>query len=258
MIDTFSIFYYGHEINSENYNLPFDEGAGELNATLTIGSNTLTEFVVNLQNALNAAAVSRVFTVSVDRLTRIITISADGTFDLLLGTGATFGSSIFDLAGFTGSSDLTGASSYSGDSASGLAYEPQFKLQSFIDKEDWQESADASVNESAAGDVEVVRYGVNQYYQFDIKFITNLVMDGKFIKNNPSGLQSARAFLQDITKRNKFEFMPDIDDRDTYDKVILETIPGSRTATGYKLKELFNQNLPNVYETGLIKLRVTT
>lgn len=256
MIDSFSIFYYGHEITNENLNLPFDEGSGELNATLTVGSNTLGEFIVNLQNALNAAAVTRVFSVSLNRSTRLITITADGTFDLLIGTGSTTGSSIFSLIGFTGSTDLTGLSSYVGDSASGFAYEPQFKLQSYVDKRDWQESADASVNQSAAGDVEVVRFGINQFYEFDIKFITNLQMDGKFIKNKSNGLESARQFLQDITKRNKFEFMPNIDDRDTFDKVILESIPGSRTATGYKLKELFNQNLRDIYETGLIKLRV--
>lgn len=258
MIDTFSIFYYGYTVNSNNLNLPFNEGAGEINASLTISSNSLTEFVVNMQNALNAASVTRTFTVSVDRNTRKITISADGTFDLLTGTGTTLGTSVFPVAGFSTGTDLTGLTSYTGDLVSGSAYEPQFKLQSFVDKEDFQEFNDASVNESASGEIETIRYGTVQFYEFDIKFITNLVMDGKVIKNNPTGLQDARLFLRDITTRSRFEFMPDIDDRSTFDRVILEQIPGNRTATGYKLKELFDQNLRDIYETGIIRLRVVT
>lgn len=258
MINTFSIFYYGHNITSDNLNLPFDEGSGEISAELTIGSNTLSEFVVNLENALNASSVSRVFSVSVDRSTRLITISADGVFDLLTLTGSTVGTSCFTLAGFTLTADLMGQSSYTGSFGSGSVYEPQFMLQSYVDKENFVESASASVNESASGNVEVVRFGERLFYEFDIKFITNLTMDGKVIKNNPTGLEDARLFLREITTRNKFEFIPNIDDKNTFDKVILEQIPGNQTATGFKLKELFTQNLPNIYETGIIKLRVVT
>lgn len=259
MINTFSIFYFGHEITSENLNLPFSEnGVDEINATLNVGTYTLNEFAGEIQSALDNASVTRTFTVTLNRTTRKITISADGTFDLLIGTGTTFGSACFDLMGFTGSVDLTGLTTYTGDSGSGSVYEPQFKLQSYVSKDDFQESAQASVNQSASGAIEVIRFGINKYYEMEIKFITNNLMDGKVIKNNPSGLQDARLFLQDITKRNRFEFMPDIDDRNTFDKVILESIPGNRTATGYKLRELFNQNLPDIYETGIIKLRVLT
>lgn len=255
MIKTFSIFYYGHNITAQNYNLPFKEGVPELNAQLTIGTNTLSEFVVNLQTALNAAADTRIFTVSVNRTTRKITISADGNFSLLVNTGLTIGSGVFELAGFTGA-DRTGASSYTGNLPSGFAYEPQFMLQSYVDKEAYQESAEASVNESASGNIEVVRFGINKYYEFDIKFITNIAMDGKVIKNNPNGLADAISFLKDITKRNKFEFMPDIDNRSVFDKVILDQINGSSTATGYKLRELYTQNLPDIYETGVLRVRV--
>lgn len=258
MIDTFSVFYFGHEITSTNQNIPFDETAGELNAVIDIKSYTLSEFVVAIETALNAAAVSRVFTISVDRDTRLITIAADGIFSLLISTGITAGSAAFNLMGFTGSSDLTGSASYTGDSPSGQIYEPQFKLQSFVDEEDFQQSVDASVNESTNGDIEIVRFGIRKFFDMDIKFITNTPMDGKVIKSNSTGLEDARAFLQEITKRNRFEFMKDIDDRATFNKVILEKIPGDKSATGYKLKELFNQNLPDIFETGILSLRVVT
>lgn len=256
MINTFSSFYYGHEVTALNYNLPFDEGSGELNAEVDIGSYTFEEFVSAVQTALNIASIIRTFTLTYDRETRLVTISADGNFDLLVLTGTTTGSSVFELLGFTGSSDLTGLSSYTGVSPSGFEYNPQFMLQSYVDKEDYQESASASVNQAASGKVEVVRFGVNQFYEFDIKFITNLPMDGTAIKNNSTGVEDARNFLKYITKRNRFEFMPDINNKNIFDKVVLESIPGNNTATGYKLRELFGQNLPNIYETGTIRLRV--
>ena len=256
MIDTFSIFYFDHEISSENQNLPFDEGSGEVNATIQIGSYTLTEFATATETALNAASVTRTFTVTVNRATQKITIAADGTFDLLIGTGSTIGSSAFTLLGFTGSTDLTGLATYTGDSISGDFYKPQFKFQNFVDKNDFQDFVDPSVNESTDGNIEIIRYGTRQFYEFDIKYITNTPMDDQVIKSNATGLEDARRFFRSITKRTPFEIMLDIDDRDTFDKVILERIPGSRTATGYRLQELFRRQVRDVYEVNGIRLRV--
>lgn len=256
MIDTFSKFYYGHEVTNTNLNIPFDEGAGELNATINVGSYALSEYIVAVESALNAASVTRVFTVSVDRDTRLVTISADGTFDLLVSSGVTAGASAFALLGFTGA-DLTGASSYTGDSPSGSAYFPQFLLQDYVDEEDYREFISPSVNESASGEIEVVRFGINRFFEFSIKYITDEPMDNYVIKNNPNGRADARLFLRDITKRNTFEYMPDEGDSNTFFKVILEKIPGNKTATGYKIEELNRQNVRDIFEIkGKITLRV--
>lgn len=254
MIQTFSKFYYGHQVTTLNLNIPFDEGGPELTAQVQTGSYTLSEFIVVVQDALNVAGANT-YVVSVDRDTRLITISADGTFSLLVATGATIDSGLFGLLGFTGA-DRTGSTSYTGDTESGSVYRPQFKLQSYIDRTNFQEAQDASVNVSATGAVEVISFGINEFYEMDIKFITNLPMDGKVIRNNPNGLENAVSFLQDITLKNRFEFMPDEDDSDEFSKVILESTPGSNDGTGYRLKELFTKNIPDVYETGIMKLRV--
>lgn len=257
MIDTFSKFYYGHEITTENQNIPIDDGTGEKNAAIEIGTYTLGEFVFAVETALNAASNIVSFSVSVDRVTRLITISGDGPFDLLIGTGATRGSSAFTLIGFTGAVDLVGLSSYVGDTGSGSVYFPQFLLQDYVDQEDYREFIDPAVNQSASGQVEVVRFGVNSFFEFKLKYITNLPMDNYVIRNNPNGIEDARLFLRDITKRNRFEFMPDADDSATFFKVILEQIPNSRTGTGYKLEELTNQSLRDIFEIrGTIRLRV--
>jgi hypothetical protein len=164
----------------------------------------------------------------------------------------------FSLLGFVGASDLTGSASYTGNEASGETYYPQFLLQSYVPPENWIESMDATINKSADGRVEVVRFGEEQKLEFEIKFITDLPMDGLVIKNNPSGLQDARDFLSYISQKKRFEFVPDVASTSVFYKVMLDKAPGSDKGTGFKLKELYTQNLPDVYETGILQLKVVT
>lgn len=260
-LNTFSIFYYGLKIegginanNIINFLEP-NEANVELSAQLSPGTYTYSELLVEIKTAMDAVG-DLDYTITVDRTSRLITISTTDTFELLIGTGSQGGSSPFTLLGFTGSSDLTGLSSYTGDSASGDSYEPQFKLQDYDDKENLKERQQPSINVSASGEVEVISYGLVPFYQMSINFITNIAQDGKVIKNNTTGIEDARRFFEFITERGAFEFMPNIDDRDTFDKVILESLAGSRTGTGYRLRELTSRNLPGYFEVKQIRLRV--
>ena len=255
MIKTFSSFYFGFNITANNQFLNFSEGGPELTAKIRIDDYTLTEIASEIENQLNNIG-ALTYTVSVNRSTRVITISASGTFSLLTGTGSQDGSSIFDEIGFTQSVDLTGSSSYSGESPAGDIYEPQFKLQSFVDPDTSQASVDAVVLEATDGSVETLSFGNAKFIEADIKFITNLPMDGLVIKNNPNGLSDSIRFLEFITKKRKFEFNPDANNPSSFFKVILESTPGFRDGTGFKLRELFAQNLPDFYETGILTMRV--
>ena len=49
--------------------------------------------------------------------------------------------------------------------------------------------------------------------------------------------------------------MPDIDDVNTFKKILLDRTPESRVGTDYKLKELINRNLTDYYETGRLVFR---
>jgi len=260
-INSFSIFYFGLKIEggtSANNLLNFLE-PGEANIELTAEINpstyTFSEITAAVKVAMDAVGALD-YTITVDRDTRLITISSTDTFELLIGTGSQVGTSPFQLLGFTGSSDLTGASTYTGDSPAGDVYEPQFKLQDFDDKENLKMREQPAVNISASGQVEVISYGLVPFYQMSINFITNIVQDGKVIKNNPTGVEDARRFFESITERGAFEFMPDIGDRATFDKVVLESLAGSSTGTGYRLRELTGRNLPGYFEVKQIKLRV--
>lgn len=255
-LNTFSLFTYGHVITNENQNINFDEGAGELSAQIAIGDYTLGEFAIAVQTAMNTAAVLNVYDVTVNRTTRTLQITGDTVaFDLLITTGSQLGTSAFPLMGFTGA-DLTAAMTYEGNNASGSKFEPQFLLQDYVNPGDFVESVQSSVNESASGEVETVNFGKKEIVEFSIPFITDIAMDGKVIKNNATGVADARAFFLQVIDKVRFEFIPDIDTPATFFKVILESTPENREGTSFKLKERFRDNLPGIFETGLIRLRV--
>ena len=260
MLDTRSKFYYGYAITGTPFNgsLNLNEGSGEILIEIPVGTYTLDTLVVALRNALLTQGTLD-YSVSVDRSTRRITISATSNFDLLTNSGTQVGTSAWALLGFDTTADKTGMMTYTGESASGDEYRPQFFLQSYVDPEDFQSKQQSSKNVASNGTtVEVVNFGIGKFIEMDIKFITSRtdISDGVNILHNPSGLEDARRFFQDITELNEFEFIPDEANAGTFFRVILESTPDFNNGTGYKLKELFNQNLRDVYESGVIKLRV--
>lgn len=255
MIYTYSKFNYGLTVDEQSKAISINEGAGELIVEIDPGSYTLGEFVAAISAAFNSTGLLD-YTVSLNRTTGLVTISASANFNLLLASGSQIGSSFATLLGFTQSTDLTGLSTYTGAARAGKEYYPQFWLQSYVPSTIFQQSADAVVNKTASGRVEVVRFGIEKYIEMDIKFVTDLPMTGEPIKNNPNGLQSCIDFMTDISQKNRFEFVPDVATPSVFESVILESAPSYSNGTGFKLRELFSQNLPDIYETGVIKLRV--
>jgi hypothetical protein len=258
MIYTWSKFNYGQTITTDNQTICFKEGVSttELFGVIPVGDYTLGEFAQVVSDALNDAG-ALTYTVSLERGNNKLTISATGTFKLLCLTGSN-SRSAWEIMGFSESADRTGASSYEANSASGSEYCPQFLLQSYVPPENYVESVEATINESADGRVEVVRFGTRNFIEMDIKFITNLSMDNSVIRNNPTGLQDARDFFNYISQKKRFEFVPDLVNPNTFYKVILEKFPGDSKGTGFKLMELISENLPDIYETGVLTLRVVT
>ncbi len=253
-IRTFSSFYYGHQVTADNNLIDFNEGGSDLIAEIEVGTYTLTDFLTAVQNAINDAG-SQTYTISVDRTTRLVTIAASSNFSLLVSSGVSTGTSGFSLLGFTGT-DRTGTNTYAGNIPSGSEYRPQFILQDHIPKENFKRTVQASVNESASGEVEVIRFGNVRFTQFNIKFITDKPMDQKLIRNNPTGVDDANDFMNYITQVVPIEYIPDVSDRNTFDKVQLDSTEQSKDGIDYTLKELLAQNLPGLYETGKLVFRV--
>lgn len=250
-LSTFSAFYFlGDKIDTTNQNIDFDEGGGELTAVVAAGSYTITEFAAAIKAAMDTAG-GQVYTVSLDRDTRVLTISAAGSFTLRVTTGTNIATSPWSLMGFT--ANQTGTSLV-GDSTAGEVYYNQFVLQDYVSKDDNEQLVDANVNESTAGEFEVIDFGTREFYEFSLRWITNKAGDGKVIKNNPTGLADVRNFLSKIIGKAPFEYMPDRDTRATFDKVVLESIGSDRTGLSYKLSE--EPNLPDYFNVRGIRLRV--
>jgi hypothetical protein len=255
-ISTFSLFYYGYEITRDENKINFSEGGGELTATISIGRYSATTLQTAIKTAMDGAG-ALTYTVVFDRDSRKYTISSTSNFELLIGTGTQRGLSPFSLLGFSGSVDLTGALTYTSDSVSGDVYEPQFILQDYVDPEHMKEKIDATVHESANGNIETVSFGTRRFVEMNMMFINNYVQDGKVIKNNASGVADCVRFLENLITKGDVEFMPNINSRSNFLTLKIETLQGSSNGTGYLLKEELGKNLPGYYQTGKMKFRVT-
>jgi hypothetical protein len=251
MINTRSSFIYGYTVGNSSFSIDFNEGGSELQASLNIGSYTFGEFADEISRQMNLVG-GQEYTVTIDRDTRLITISAPGNFTLLVTTGTRSGVSAFGIAGFT--SDKTGSNSYTSDVITGTEFRPQFKLQDYVDFEDNQSAQAASVSVTAGNQVQVVSFGTEKIAEMNIKYQTNQSGRSSNIERDPQGVENLRNFLIFATTKSRFEFFKDRDNKASFTKVILESTPSSRDGVGFKLNELFGGG-SDWFESGIIKLR---
>lgn len=257
-IQTKPVFYYVDPITKDNNSLSFREPnqppALELITELNVGTRAPEELVTETVRALNDIG-QETYSVTFDRNTRLVTISSTDIFDLLISSGSTSGNSVFSLLGFTGS-DLTGASSYTANNELGVQYLPQFFPQQFVSFDDNLEGIQTSINESAAGVVEVVTFGNRRLMEMEITNITNRPkVKGHPIDNNQNAVEEARAFLTFIISKSNLEFMIDRENRLVFDTIILERTRQSRTGTSFRLSELVEQGLESYFTTGRLTFR---
>jgi hypothetical protein len=251
MIYTRSQFYYGIDVNENNNKLDFAESSTDLEATMAIGLFSLTDFVQQLAVALSAETLGLTYTTSLDRTSRLVTITASGNFDIITD-GANAGLSCWTQLGFT--SNKTGASTYTSDTPIGSVYRPQFHFQEYTPFENYIESVEGSIKQSTSGRVEVVSFGSSRKMECKIMFITdNNQGYGAPIESNANGVSEALAFLNYAIKKGDIEFMADRDTPATYNRCILQSTPTSKDGIGFKLKEM--KDLNGYYEMGLMVFR---
>lgn len=250
-LTTFSAFFYGWNITDDNKFVDFSEGGPETFGEVQIGSYTAQDFCNAVSSAMNEAS-SNNYVVIFDRETRLVTISGDSNFELLPTTGSRSQTSAYSLLGFT--TDRSGSNSYVSDVESGLIYEPQYHLQRHVTFENFVDTVESSVNTSASGVVEVVSFGEVRFMECNITYATNIVGQG-VIKNNPTGVEDLRAFMNYLIKKRPVEFIPDIDDPIFYYDCILDKSRVSSNGTGFQLYELYGRGLANYFETGSLTFR---
>jgi hypothetical protein len=252
-LTTLSAWNFGHTITSNNQAINFSELADptELLGNIAIRDYTLGEFGDAIASAMNEVA-NQEYTVTLDRATRIFTISAPANFELLVTTGTQTAISAFALMGFT--TDRSGSNSYVGDVASGDQYITQYLLQNYVDFEDDEQANASTVNTSASGDIiEVVQFGTQNRMRCVMPFISDRPL-GFLNRTSTTGVSEAREFLRYITTKARIEFLPDVTDENTFTKCILDSNASSRDGTGYRLQLDYTTD---IFSTGeLVFLRV--
>ena len=248
-------FIYGHKVDAGvNDSIPFDEGSGELLATVVQGDYSMSELALAIVTALNAAGANT-YTVVVDRATRKHTISADANFDLLALSGSTVGTSIFPTIGFN-AVDLTGTDTYEGQNASGTVYRPQYIPQNLLEPRYNKQAVDPSVQESADGSVEVLLYGQNQFLEMEIVNITeDSQPDCSSIEENLNAVNEAIEFLDYLITKANIEYVSDPSDPNTFEVVLLESTEASRKGTDYRLEREFKRGSPQYFTMGKMVFR---
>jgi len=250
-IKTYSAFVYGHTITDSNKYIDFNEGAGELTAVIAIGSYTLSDFATAASSAINAIGTQE-YTVSINRATRKLTISAASNFDVLAATGSNNSQTTYTLMGFI--SDSLSATSHVGANASGSYYEPQNILQKFVDFTNNVKTISATSRQTASGKVEVVSYGTVNYMECNIVPITDITPQLS-IKDNASAVADFRTFMNYCITKAPIEFIEDVATPTVFDECLLESTRESKIGVDFKIKELFNRKLFGYYESGALTFR---
>jgi hypothetical protein len=249
-LSTRAKFYFGFEITSDNQILIVNILGDDYLVRIPVGYYTLEKIAREIEASLNDLGLLD-FGVPVNRATRQITIAADGNFDLLFSQSPL----LAGLLGFA-SADLLGLNSYTGPSAAGYEFVPQFLLLDYVPPEHWRTSVDKTVNLSGSGKVEVVRFGVSNFLEFTIEYQTNNQMPpSSWIETDKSGVENVVFFLEEITKKGEIEFMPDRDKPEEFMNIILESTEEDSQGTSFRLKEMVDRNLVGFYSTGRLKFR---
>lgn len=252
-LKTRSKFYYGLEVLPGQTFGDFNDGSN-FTVEMAPRSYALSRVGDTLASLLNQSSLLT-FEVSVNRTTRICTISADSNFSILLATGANAANTFLIQLGFTQGVDLTGSNSYSGAEPVGDEYLPQFFLLNYVPSSSRQEAVEATVNETGSGRAEIVKYGSRKFVSFQIDFVTNIQMPvASWIENDKLGYENLVAFLQWCVDKKEIEMMPDRSDVNTFEVLQIESTAVSSLGIGYEIQE--KAQYPDYYTSGPLRFRV--
>ena len=254
-LTTKSKFYFGQLVVPDGVWLDFDEGGGEITATLTPGYYSPSQFCVEVERAMNSVG-SNDYACTYNRVTNKITIGSDSVFSILKASGEHAENSLYDVLGMTGG-DVTGAVTYTFSNVSGYIYEPQFFLLDYLSPEDNKNAIEGTVNKSASGLVEIIKYGTERFTEFSIDFINNYARgENEYIDQDFTAVEKARAFMEEVIQKANIEFMPDKNDVENFYTIQIEKTPTNQSGLGYRLREKSGQGFVGYYTTGLLTFRV--
>lgn len=255
-VHAYSKFYYGFIVDENNRYINFDEGGDELTAVLPIGAFTLTKILEVASQAMNdVGALDYIF--SVNRTTRIVTLDASANFNLLGSTGTNAGQSALPTLGIPAADHLAD-DQVIGSSAAGYSYSPQFPLQDFVPSANGKKALSATVTTSASGNkVSVQSFGEERYMKCNIKWVNNSEQgSGGKLRSSPTAVEDLISFLEYCVTKAPIEFMQNESNLDAFERLILWSTPSNGDGTGFELKEYYDKDLPDWFESGALSFKV--
>lgn len=254
-LENHSKFYYGWQITNSNKNIDFNDGAGVKTATLKVGYYSSSELMIEIKKKMDALSTLD-FTILFNRTTRKFTISSTSNFSLLFSTGPNAAQSTASLLGYS-ATDKTSASTYLAESVSGLEYKTQFYIQSYKDTSTNRKAIDGTVNKSASGIVEVIKFGHERFMEGEFLFITNIIQESiSIIRTNPEGREDFIRFIEWCTEKAPVEFIKNENDPSAFQNLILESTPTDSKGLDYDLIEMYDRGLAQYYRSGTLKFRL--
>ena len=254
-LENHSKFYYGWLITNQNKYIDFNDGSGVQTATLKVGYYSSNDLMIEIKKKMDALSTLD-FTISFNRTTRKFTISSTSSFSLLFSTGPNAAQSTASLLGYT-ATDKTSSSSYLAENVSGLEYKTQFYIQSYKDTSTNRKAIDGTVNKSASGVIEVIKFGNERFMEGEFLFITNIVQEPQsIIRTNIQGREDFIQFIEWCTEKAPVEFMKIENDPSTYQQLVLESTPTDSKGLDYDLIEMYDRGLAYYYRSGTLKFRL--
>jgi hypothetical protein len=238
-------------VTSLNKSLDFNEGGSEIQATLKVGSYSVTEYAAEIQRAIRAVGTQN-YLVIFNRTTRKLTISAPLSFALLAGTGSRIGTGVLSLAGFT-ATNKTGTNNYTAENVTGFVYTPQYYLHNYIQDSHSIVLEDGTADSTPLGIAQVAKFGDGARIPLKIIAITNkLGLKNIGFIEDASGIDNFMTFIRYCMNKGRVEFIPDVDLPNNFTKCFLESTPEDKEARKFNLK---NMNTPDFYESGVLTFR---
>lgn len=249
-IKTIPKFFYGTTVTRFNWSIDFDEGGGELQATLNVGNYSASEYIAEVQRAMRAAG-SQDYIVQLDRETGLVEISADDPFDLLALTGSRTATGAWEMLGAT-AGDKTGSNSYTLENHMGSVYVAQYYPKQYVKEEHSFELEDATVSTTPIGYAQVASFGDGARIPMNLTLITNLTgLKNPGFVENINGEGDFMTFIKYAMGKGRLEFMPDRDNPGEFVKCFLEATAQDRDAKKFKLQNI----AVDFYESGLLTFR---
>ncbi|MBO9666965.1 MAG: hypothetical protein J7501_09145 [Bdellovibrio sp.] len=247
---SYSKFYYGFRVTQETSKLDFIESGVLKTAELTIGDYTLAGIATEVARAFNIAG-SQQYSVSADRATRRLTISAAGPFSLLPFSGSHTDWSAYRLIGFDLDIDLLDGTSFEGQEGAGEEYLLQFPLQSYVPARLNRKAIEGTRKKTITGVIEATKFGVEKRMECELLFITDIPQDGSTpLRTLDDGVEKACKFLDFATDLGFVEFMVDENRPSEFEVYRLDSTDTDPNGLGYVLYEDFDKGLPDYFHTG--------